>query len=219
MKTNDLKRGVYETLLLEPFDDNIDRLIVSCVLYTHLEKVISLENKNQNTTKQLAQSYSQIFISNFLEYKSVAVGYNLIRQTIIGYRKNSFLDFLSSQIEEVKKLYENKTRIVPFSISKFSQYMYKVGKISHPNYIRLADIHQDIMIPIAKFYINSYKIDPSDLEILTAEDYAPTPGRVIIFKIKDITTAKIVNDIKTRKIPVNYYNVETFGEYVKIITN
>ena len=110
MKTNDLKRGVYEALLPEQFEDNIDRLIVSCVLYTHLEKVISIEDKNQNNSRQLAQSYSQIFISNFIEYKSNAVGYNLIRQTIVSYRKNSFLEFLTSQIEEVKKLYENKNK-------------------------------------------------------------------------------------------------------------
>ena len=55
MKTNDLKRGVYEALLPEQFEDNIDRLIVSCVLYTHLEKVISIEDKNQNNSRQLAQ--------------------------------------------------------------------------------------------------------------------------------------------------------------------
>jgi len=219
MKINDLKRGVHDALLTQTFDDYIDHLIVSCILYSHLEKILAQENKNQNNSRQLAESYSQIFISNFIEYKSSAVAYNVIRATIQGYRKTSFLDFSSFQIEEIRKLYDNKTSIVPFSISKFSQYMYKIAYIKHNDYNNLARIHSEVMIPIARFYMNEFNLDSEDLEILTAEDYTLAPGKVIIFSIKNIAPARVLNDIKTRKIPINYHSIEMLNTYIKLITN
>jgi len=217
MRINDLKKTVYEVFLTKSFDDNIDRLIVSCITYIHIEKIIGLENNNQNSSKQLVEKYSSIFIADFTGYKKNAVAYNIIRETINDFRKSSFLEFSVSQIEKVKKLYDNKTKIIPFSVSKFSQYMYKVAYISHKNYKKLAKIHSEIMIPIIKFYMNNYSTNESDLDILTAEDYSPIPGKVIIFKIKDFTSSRIVNDIITGQIPINIYSVESAKEYVKLI--
>jgi len=221
MRISELKQGVYEGLMLVEFDDNTDKLIVSCVMYSFIKNLLSVNTENENNSKNIVKSYSSVIKNNFNIYKNSAVSYNIIRKTIEGYNKNGFLEFNSSQIDNITALYRNKTKTVPFATTSFSQYMYKVFTMKHSSYIKLSKIHFDIMVPIIKYYQLNNGVNPSDLEIFDAELYAPTPGKEMLFTINGINPGRIVSDIKANRIPIRdkIYLVKTANPYIQIITN
>jgi len=221
MRISELKQGVHEGLMFVEFDDNIDKLIVSCTMYSFIKNLLSIKSEGENNSKEIVKSYTSIIKNNFIIYKNSAIAYNIIRRTIENYNKNSFLEFSSKEILAITTLYQNKTKIVPFSTTSFSQYMYKVATINHINYIKLSKVHFDIMIPIIKYYQLNNGIHSMDLEIFDAELYAPAPGKEILFNIKGINPGRIVSDINANRIPIKdkIYLVKTKNPYVRIITN
>jgi len=223
MKINEIKKGVYSAFLTQPLEDKIDELILSCLMYDYIKKVIVNESNLENNMKLLAETYLPNFKRNLAAFKESFISYDQMRKTIEGYRKNSFLEFTSTDIEKIIRLYQDRTKILPFSTNYFSQYMYKVINISDYHYKRLSNIHSKIMTPILKFYIDNFNSKDSDLEILSALGNIRNPGKEISFSIKNIDSARIVNDVSTSRIPIkkdtDFYSIKVYKEYVKLITN
>lgn len=221
MKPSILKTGIHEGLMQIPFDTNKDKLILSCILYSFILNMSSTDTNVQNNVKALVQSYINVFKNNFTFYKQKAISYNIMIRKIESYRKNSFLEFTYREIEEINKLYQNKTETVPFSISSFSQYMYKVAGIKMSNYRRLSKVHYEVMAPIIQYYRDNNGIEESSMEIYDAELYPDIPGKDIYFAIKGVTINRVVSDIKANRIPIRdkIYLIETKSPYVRIITN
>ena len=205
--------------MFENFDTNTDKLIMSCILYSFLKTVSSSDTSSENNFKSLVKSYISLFKNNFIMYKKQAITYNIIVKRIEGYRKNSFLEFTGKEIDDVNILYQNKTQLVPFSTSSFSQYMYKVASINFTQYRRLSTIHFDVMSPIIKHYRDNNGIEETDMEIYDAELYTNNPGKGIYFAIKGVPNARIVSDIKSNRIAINdkVYSIEVRSPYVKIV--
>jgi hypothetical protein len=223
MKINEIKKGIYNAFITQSLEDKTDELIISCLLFDYIKKVISNENNLENNIKTLAETYIPNFKRNLAVFKESFISYDQMRQTIQGYNKNIFLEFTSTDIEKIIKLYKDRTLILPFSTNYFSQYMYRVSNISDYHYKRLSSIHLNIMVPIAKFYIDNFKAVDRDLEILSALGNPNNPGKEILFSIKNIDSARVVNDISTSRIPLketrDFYSIRVYKEYVKIITN
>jgi hypothetical protein len=223
MKISEIKKGVYNAFLTQPLEDKVDELIISCLMYDYIKKIIANENNLENNLKTLAETYLPNFKRNLAAFKESFISYDQMRQTISGYRKNSFLEFTATDIEKIIKLYQDRTQILPFSVNYFSQYMYKIINISDYHYKRLSNIHLKVMIPIIKFYVDNFKSTDRDLEVLSALGNPNNPGKEILFSIKNIDSARVVNDISTSRIPLketrDFYNIRVYKEYVKIITN
>jgi hypothetical protein len=220
MRISALKVGIHEGLMFAVFDTNIDKLIVSCVMYNFLRNLSLNDTSAQNNIKALVSSYMDTFKNNFTMYKKKAITYNILVRNIENFRKNSFLEFTGKEIEDVNKLYQNKTQVVPFSTSSFSQYMYKVSSIDFAKHKRLSEIHFNIMCPIIRYYSDNNNISEKKMEIYDAEIYPDNPGKEIYFAISDVSSAKIVNDIKSNRISINskLYLVEVKNPFVRIIT-
>jgi hypothetical protein len=221
MKPNTLKTGIHEALMLVPFDRDEDKLILSCIFYSFISNMGSVDSNIQNNIKSTVQSYANVFKNNFAVYKQKAIAYNIMVRKIESYRKNSFLEFNFNEIQEINKLYQNKTELVSFSTSSFSQYMYKVANIKLSNYRRLSKVHYEIMVPIIQYYKDNNGIEESNMEIYDSELYPDIPGKEIYFGIKGILPNRVVSDIKSNRIPIldKLYLVETKNPYIRIITN
>ena len=101
--------------------------------------------------------------------------------------------------------------------------MYKISNLSHYHHRRLAVIHQNVMVPIMKYYINALGLSASDLEVYSAEEYKSNPGKEILFSIKGVTPGRILNDINAFRIPLSLpediYSVKIEAPYIKLTTN
>jgi hypothetical protein len=221
MTNNNIKNSIYQTLINQKLDDETDKIIVSCLMYDYISRVLKMSNGEQNDINSLASSYFKLFKNSFSEYKKNAVSYSIIRSTVEGFKKNSILEYYEDEIEEIAKYYQDKTQLVPFSSNYFSQYMYRIIKLSNSQYERLSNIHFNIMIPIINFYKVGYGAKDSDLEIFSAEGYAENPGKEIIFTIKDYESSRVINDIKVGKINFksSIYSVSSYKNYIKIVVN
>jgi hypothetical protein len=217
MRITNLKRGIYDALLSLKFDSNEDKIIISCLLFDFVKNIISNENDNENTIKELAKNYAENYRNILSEFKKKFVSYTVMIRRIAEYNKDVFISLTDKQINEIIALYRDKTQLIPFSINNFSQYMYKILTLSFKGYGKLSENHFKVISPIIRYYIDNYNLSESDLEIFDAELFPSNPGKGILFNIKGINPSKIVNDIKQNRIIIDYYSVETFKNYVKII--
>jgi len=217
MRITNLKRGIYDALLSLKFDSNEDKIIISCLLFDFVKNIISNENDNENTIKELAKNYAENYRNILSEFKKKFVSYTVMIRRIAEYNKDVFISLTDKQINEIIALYRDKTQLIPFSINNFSQYMYKILTLSFKGYGKLSENHFKVISPIIRYYIDNYNLSESDLEIFDAELFPSNPGKGILFSIKGINPSKIVNDIKQNRIIIDYYSVETFKNYVKII--
>jgi hypothetical protein len=217
MRITNLKRGIYDALLSLKFDSNEDKIIISCLLFDFVKNIISNENDNENTIKELAKNYAENYRNILSEFKKKFVSYTVMIRRIAEYNKDVFISLTDKQINEIIALYRDKTQLIPFSINNFSQYMYKILTLSFKGYGKLSENHFKVISPIIRYYIDNYNLSESDLEIFDAELFPSNPGKGILFGIKGITPSKIVNDIKQNRIIIDYYSIETFKNYVKII--
>jgi len=223
MIIDNIKSGIVSSLISFQFEDVIDRLITSCLLYEYLDNVLKTENTLQNSIKVLADTYAPGFVKKLKDAKSTFISYDLMRSRVESFRKTNFLVFSLDNISQINRIYQDKTEIKKFSLNYFSQYMYKLANISDYHYKKLSNNHFKIMAPISKFYKDTYGIPEENLEVLTALGYAENPGKEIIFKIKDIDPTTIVNDVSSLRILLkkgdDYYSIKKYGQYVKLLTN
>lgn len=221
MKNNHIKQGIELALMSHKFESDIDRIIISCILYDYIQKILKEQPSYQNNSKDLASSYLELFLNEFKSYKSSAVSYTIMRKLVEKLNKGSILQFYDDEIREVIDLYNNKTAVVPFSSYSFSQYMYRVLNLSHKGYRFLSEVHKSVMVPILQFYKNNYEINDSDMEIYSAEEYPEIPGKEILFSIKGINSTKIASDIKMKRIPLGnkIYRCGVKNSFVNILLN
>jgi hypothetical protein len=223
MSVNNIKTGVVSSLLSVPIEDQVDRLILSCLLYDYTSQVLDVDNSLQNNIRALVDTYVASFIKKLNELKTSFVSYDLMRSKIASFKKDNFFSFSLNNIQDIATLYKDKTQIKNFSINYFSQFMYKLLNISDYQYKRLFENHFKVMVPIMRYYIDTYGLLESDMEILSALGYAEKPGKEIIFKIKNIDSPVVISDMKLFRIPLrspdDFYSIKIDGEYVKLITN
>jgi hypothetical protein len=223
MKINELKKGIVNAFLSNPLDDKTDELIISCLLYDFTKKIVENETNLENNVKLLAANYLPSFIKNLNEYKQSFIAYITMRETVESYKKDSFLQFTSEDITRINDLYKSRVQIKKFSTNYFSQYMYKLINISDYHYKRLADIHKRIMTPIIKFYVDNYGLSDSDMEIYSSQEYLENPGKDILFSIKGIDPARVVNDVNFFRIPIkkpsDFFEIRVYKNYVRLINN
>jgi hypothetical protein len=218
MRSNDTKKAVYEALAsVDTFSDNTDRLIASCLLFDYIKKLLSNDTGLQNNAKNLAASYSDLFIETLASFKKKFVSYNAMRDLIESYRRDNFITFTDQQVIAVVRLYQDKTLIAPFSTKVFSQYMYKVIKVNRAQYDRLRKIHFEVVVPIIRFYMDNYGLGQEDIEIESGTEYPATPGKEILFSIKDVTPSKVVSDIKSGMIDISVFSAEVKGRFIRLI--
>jgi hypothetical protein len=216
---NNIIKGIHDSLIKVQIEDNTDRLIVSCLLYDYIKRLIVVEDKNKNNIKTLASSYAKLFSDNLKSFKQTYVSYSVMRRNVEDFKKSSFLQYTEPEINQINELYKNKTRSVQFSSTYFSQYMYKVVNLKYHQYVRLSNIHFNVMVPIIKFYMDSYDMKAKDLEIFDAELFLGNPGKVILFGIKDTPAQRVVRDILAKNINIDYYKIEVSDDLIKITTN
>jgi hypothetical protein len=217
MRITNLKRGIYDALVNTTFDSNQDKLIISCLLFDFIKGIIASENDTENNIKDTVRSYIENYRNILSEFKKKFVSYTIMVRRVDEYNKTTFLEFSDKEINEIVALYRDKTQLIPFSISNFSQYMYKILKMDYSRYAKLSENHFKVMTPIIKYYMDTLGMLESDLEIFTAEIFPNNPGKGILFNVKRIIPSKVINDIKQKRIIIDYYSIEVFRNYIKLV--
>lgn len=220
MINSSLQRIIYEKTALKSYDDNYQRLIVSCVLYKYIVSILKANSSGANSISSLADSYLGIITSQIKTFKKSYVSYIEMERLIKNSGKTRFLDFPERLINDIQKLFLNKTKIEDFSPYKFSPAMYRIGNLSFRDYNRLVAIHNSIMVPIAEFYRSNFQKNYSDLKI-NDSNIGSYPGKVIKFAISGIDTSKIVGDIKLGRIGIEslLYDAICDDSFISITVN
>lgn len=213
-----LQHKVYEAVFKQSSFTKTEKNAICCILYKYCSNLLNSDSANASSVNSIASSYCGSISALFKSLQSKYLSYNLILKEINDYNKDNFTQYTDHEIENIYKLYQNKTQVVSFSINNFSQYMYKVSGITHYQHTKLAQIHKKIMKPIAAYYMDKYGIADSNLEVYSATNDDEAIGREIIFTIKGINNSIVVNDVTKGIIPIDYYSIEVDGDYIKLIT-
>jgi hypothetical protein len=220
---NELKRGIYAAFLSSPLPDKDDELVLSCIMYDFLGRIVSQQGGLENDVRKLAIDYLPGFNKRLAELRSSFISYSLMRSKVQSYRKGTFLEFTGQEISAVIELYKNNSRVREFSSAFFSQRMYRVSGVSGSAYRRLARVHSSVMSPIAKFYSRSYGKKDSDLEISDSLGYPAVPGKEILFSVRGVPASRVVSDVRSGRIPISsprdFYEIRVDGDKVRVTNN
>lgn len=227
MTSKSLKQAVYRGLINITFSENNDekelihRLIISAIVYNVLSLMLENDPGLSRDITSLASKYGESYKPIIDSMPDKYVVYKVLYNTVKSYNISSFIKMNDSQINEINKLFQNKTETKLFDINSFSQYMYKVPYTTFWQLERLRKIHYQIMVPIAEYYLNKNSILPSSIIIYNAEKVKDNPGKEISFIINGINPSSVVRDIKQDKqlIKKYIYDVRIEDEKVVIITN
>jgi hypothetical protein len=217
MNSKILKKNIFEGFRTVEFKSNTDKLIASCLLYDYIKRILVNENDVSNSMRLLVQSYAPSYKNIIETFKSRFVSYVIMFRTIESYKKPVFTDFTDFEIRTIVDYYQNRAEIVKFSTTYFSQYMYKIVNMKKHQYDKLSETHFSVMVPIIKYYMDNYQLSQTDLEVEDAEFYPSNPGKEITFGINGISPARVVSDIKSGNISINYYDIDIYQQYVKIV--
>lgn len=216
-----LKRNIYIVCEQGNFDDKFDKLITACLLYTAVENITKTSENFSNDTTTIASSYLPTYRSLVLKAKTIYVSYSVMKKYIEKKNVYGFLEFTKEMIDEINRLYADKTEIVPFSTFLFNASMYKVQNITLEQNKRLSKIHFNVMVPIAKYFKDNYDISDDKVEIYSADSVANQPGKTIQFYISGIKPRDILSAITTGKIEISDFiyleESRLVDEYVEII--
>jgi hypothetical protein len=222
MRVSEIKKGVYGAFVSFKVEDKVDEQILSCLLYDLVKRVLALEDSQQNDVSSLAGSYLPGLAKKLEEFKVSFISYSSMRAEVESFGNSTFLAYTSSQIARIAALYQDRTKILPFSSVYFSQYMYKLTNVGERDYKRLSRVHSNLMGPIARFYADKNRGSDSDLEVFTALGYSERPGKEILFTVKGVDPSRVVADVRTARMPVytprDYQEIRVKGKYVMIVT-
>ena len=125
------------------------------------------------------------------------------------------------QISKIVDLYYERAIYVPFSGKYFDSDMYKIPKnlINTISMRLLRSVHVDVMKNIINYYRQKYdNVIEGDLEIINAI-LGNKPGKIILFKIKNIPTQSILNDLYMKRIDVSFNSVSESNGIIELVTN
>jgi hypothetical protein len=228
MSNKNIKIGIQNALLDSKLKDNTDKLIASCLIYEFISRMLEQEDSLKNDIRVLADNYKESFTRKVLDAKNNLISYDLMREKVLSFKKNNFISFTSSNVDEVNKIYLDKTLIKKFSTSYFSQYMYKLLNISEYHYTRLSKNHFNVMAPIVSFYVDKLGIKQEDTEVLSSLGFRDNPGKEVVFKIKGVEPGRVIADINSYRIPIkasddklpnDFFSIRIDGDYLRIIFN
>lgn len=217
MKFSETKISVAKAANEVKFFDYIEEIIVCSLVFKY---IVSLTNQNTselNNIKDLAKSYMSLYRNKVASLSGVYISYKLMRDAVIRLGSNNFLSLKQSSIDEIYNLYNDHTKIVPFSAVSFSQYMYSIKKLSFNELRRLAEIHKKVMTPISMYYFDKSGIKISSMHIVSSNGIANNPGKEIVFYIDGVSSARIMADLVSNKINSSFYSATILNEYVKLI--
>jgi hypothetical protein len=151
--------------------------------------------------------------------KNVYVSYMVMLYKIKSNKIRSLIDLDSSMLEYLYSLYLDKTKVVSFSCNYYSSSMYSVGDLSKSEDDKLRFIHFNVMVPLAKYYINKNGITEKDVKIFSALATAELPGKAILFNINGIGNVNITNDAKRSSIGIydKIYSISVYDNKVLLL--
>lgn len=200
--------------------DAVDKIIASVSLYNAILKRSGMEESGLGNVYRLATSLGELHVGLIHNFRNTYVSYNVIKNYINKYKINNFLQLTDSQYNQILEWYFDKTEIVSFNTFGYTHHMYKITEITDSNNVYLKNIHDNVMVPIYRYYNTKFNIRQEDLNIVDAELSEVRPGKDMLFEVIGIDSGKIVSDIKRKKLLIpDRYLEEVFLEdnYVRIL--
>ena len=214
-----LLKAVNNAILKNQGESVGENILIGCVVYKQCAKAMTLDNDMMTSMGKLADSYVSTFKNIIHNMKNVYVSYSVIMTKISQKGLKSFLNIDERFLNEIYSLYLNKTMIKPFSLSMYSPNIYSIDDLSWEQNERLRNIHYNVMVPLAKYYINKNGIREDNIHIYSALVLSDIPGKGILFNIDGISLPTILTDLKRPSIGVwDYiYKAQTYEDMVLII--
>lgn len=224
MTFNNMKIQINMAARAGTYDDslglaNVNKTIVCCLLYALISFMVSNDKTYAGQVRSIAAQYLDTYIGIVESMRTKYVSYSAMRTYLRNLKYPEFTTMSKDQVQKIIDLYYNKTEIKPYSKNEFSHRMYNLADISQQGYDRLRKIHYYVMVPIFQYYIENAGAQPSDIEIYSVDNVDTNPGKEIIFRIADISPARIIVDIRdTIGVSDYIYSEEQYyDDYVKII--
>lgn len=158
--------------------DPEDRIIYGCLLYRSVHKLISSGSIEMIDADSLIESIYKKVLLEFNTMQQSYVFYHVMKSRIKYLNKSSFSAITEKNIEFLLDGFNTK-RIEPFSTTQFSQYMYNISNLTLKEHNRLSQIHFNIMVPIAKYYMENYNVSSRDIVIYNVLEVPNNPGKII----------------------------------------
>lgn len=219
MTSMDIKKTITISAANLVFKDNIEKLVVSALLFKYVQSILQQNNSEANNLKSLVDANIKSYRTTVSELNGKYISYKRMRDIVKKSNHTLFVQFNDALIDEIHLAYTDTTVVVPFSMTSFSQNMYGIGTLNFFELGRLGRIHHNIMVPIAKYYHTKLGISAKSLQIETADEIPNNPGKVIYFFINGVPNTTIAADIMNSRMGIQYHNVSIVGDFVRLVTN
>ena len=212
-------KAVNNGVLKNPSEKLNDTILTGIITYKYVAKMASIDRDVMSMITGVAEKYAGVFKETVAEMKNTYVSYMVIMSKLDKYGLSSLLDVTDSIIDEIYKLYLDKTLIKPFSVSLYSPNIYSISDLTWEQNERLRNIHYSIMVPIAQYYMNNNNLSETDMKIYSGLVFSDIPGKGILFSINGISLPRIMNDLKKPSIGVwdKLYKASTYENMILLI--
>ena len=185
----------YDFDSLDKTENTINKIILGALLFKHISNLIDNNKKlYSDDIKDTAINYASTYYNIVKSLKGKYISYKQLVKTIKGFNVSNFLQLTSTQINTIYNIYCNKAEIKQFSTNSYSQFMYNVYRITDNQNRYLEQIHRTIIIPLVKYYKQSY--DVQDYDVVVDNINENYPGKAIKISISKIPCSQIYNDLE-----------------------
>lgn len=214
-----LLKAVNNAITRNPFENQNDNILTGVITYRFIMGLMARDPSVQSSLNSISAKYVESFKNVVSDMKNKYVSYMVIMSKLNIYGIKSFLNISDDIINEIYRLYLDKTKLVPFSVTSYAPEMYSISEITWEQNERLRKIHYSVMVPIMKQYIGNNNLHDSALKIYSALVYSDTPGKGIIFYIDGISPNRILTDIRKPSIGISdyIYKAQTYDNMVLLI--
>lgn len=203
---NSVKQIILSELSLQRDISWEDKTILASVIYVEYNRMLSSQKTNAAfNIKDYINSRITINRPKLQNIKDNSSTYQDIINYIISTGKNNILDFKDYNFETIYNLFNNFVKRDAFSTNYFSLSMYNANNIPRKDILKLEKIHHNIMAPIIKYYKITYGSKDEDMNIISIFNVPTNPGKIITFKIKNISPNVIIKDINNNVLGLSKY--------------
>jgi hypothetical protein len=209
MINNQILKSSIELVINAYGEPDTERVILAVLLYNYLSKLGSISNVYSDAVNQ----YYTMFLEQTYNIRDNYVSYDEIKNIVIFRNIKGLMQMGQEDYNKILSLCNDTLKVEKFDVNHYSPMMYRVGAISDRDNNFLKKVHTSILVPICRYYILNKEARAEDLAILSATMSNFGPGRDLCFTIKGISPDRIIRDIRSNRIYLEKYLLNSIMLY------
>jgi hypothetical protein len=208
--TNNLILKSNIELAINGYDEPMtEKIILAVLLYNHISKI----GVTSNVYSDVISQYATMFLEQTYNIRDNYVSYDEIKNLVISRNINGLMQMGQEEYNKILSLCKDTLKVEKFDLNHYSPMMYRLGMISDRDNTFLKKVHNLILVPICRYYVLNKEAKAEDLVIVSATMSNFGAGHDVSFTIKGISPDRIIRDIRSNRIYLEKYLLNSIMLY------